>query len=327
MPMVITRWIVWLLLLLFIQVAASTVKYQPQFIKKSYLLDAILQVRAVDVNGDHRAELLISGKNYINRELYVYCLEFTAAGKPVVKWRSANLFEENSIIWMAVGNFSGTGRQLMVLTRSRYYCYAFDAAGFRLSAKGISDCEPLGMTAADLDGDALDELILVKVGGIDNNAYNCRIEIRKQIKGKFIPIYQSGLLGNIRAITAGDPDRDGQTELVVETGLRLETGVIRLYHYHNRQLTAFSDFAPPSGGAIYALKVSRFPNGVRLVTGSTRGKINFRKWTKGFMALATSEISLKKSLIDLEVADLNGDRQPELITVSYPAQFAIGTLQ
>jgi hypothetical protein len=327
MPLVIHRWIVCLLLLLFIQISASTVKYQPLFNQNHYLLEAILQVQAVDLGADHRAELLVAGKNYINRELFVYCLEFSHAGKPLVKWRSANLFEAGSILWMTVGDFSGAGQQLLVVTKRQYYFYDFDQNGFKLVAKLNSDDEPLTVAAADLDGDAITELIFVKVSGITNNAYNCAVEIRKIINGKFITVNQSGLFGNIRAITTGDADHDGQLELVVEEGLRLNTGKIHFYRFINNQLKETGKFQPASDGAIYAMKVRNFPEGARFVIGSTQGKINILKWNNDAWVPSASKFTVKSSLVDLEVVDLTGDGQPELITVGYPAKFTVWGLR
>jgi hypothetical protein len=325
MPMV-HRWIVWLLLLLVIQISASAIKYRPLFYEANYLLEAILQIQAVDLNDGRRAELLVAGKNYINRELFVYCLEFTVAGKPVVKWRSANLFEEGGIRGMTMGNFSGTGAQLIVVAKHQNYFYDFDQKGFKLVARESSDCEPLAVAAADLDGDEIAELILVKAGGITANAYNCVVDIRKRTGEKFITVYQSNLLGNIRAITTGDLDHDGQTELVVEEGLRLNTGKIHLYHFTNRRLSAAGQYRPANGGAIYAMKVRNFADGPRLVTGSTQGKINIFKLVNGSLAPIISESMLKSNLVDLEVADFDGDTELELVTVGYPAKFTIWKL-
>jgi hypothetical protein len=327
MPMVIHRWIVCLLLLLLIQISASAVKYQPLFIQDHYLLEAILQVQALDLGADHRAELLVAGKNYTNRELFVYYLGFSRAGKPLVKWRSANLFEAGSILWMAVGNFSGAGQELLVVTKRNYYFYDFDQNGFKLITKSNSDGGSLAVAAADLDGDAITELILVKVGGITGNAYNCAVEIRKKIDGKFTMVYQSGLFGNIRAITAGDADHDGQMELAVEEGLRLNTGKIHFYHFINNRLSEIEKFQPANGGAIYAMKVRDFPDGARFVIGSTKGKINILKWNNDSLRPSASELTVKSSLVDLEVADLTGDGQPELITVGYPAKFTVWGLR
>jgi hypothetical protein len=327
MTMVIHKWILCLLVMLFIQISASTIKYQPLFNQNNYLLEAILQAQAVDLNDDRHAELLVTGKNYLNRELFVYGLEFSVTGKPVVKWRSANLFEEGGILWAAVGNFSGTGKQVVVVTKHQYYFYDFDQKGFKLVTNVSSDGEPLAVAAADLDGDEIAELIIVKVGSIASNAYNCVVEIRKRTDGKFTTVYQSGLLGNIRSITTGDLDHDGQTELVVEKGLRLDTGKIHFYHFTNRQLVETGHFKPANGGAIYAMKVSNFPDGQRLVTGSTHGKINMLKWVNGSLAPIVPEIAVKSSLVDLEVADINGDTKPELITVGYPAKFTIWALR
>lgn len=316
------RWIVWVLLLIFIQLSALPANFKILFNETNFLLESVMQVLAADVDADQQKEILVTGKNYTGRELFVYCLEFES-NTLSFKWRSDNLFEERSILWSTLGNFDGRGEQLAVLTNSRTYLYQLTPANLQLLRRYNNEFEPLAVTAADLDGDGVTELLIAKVGKVTAQAYNCVVEIWKLGDHQLEKVYQSDLLGNIRGLAAGDLDHDNQVEIVVEEGLRLTTGNLRIYNYTEGRLVEKTKFRLNNNGAIYALKVRSLPEGRRLITGSVQGKINLLALTGGKVTATVPELALKSSLIDLEVADLNGDGRLELITASYPRKVQI----
>lgn len=317
------RWIVCVILLIVIQIAASPVRYKAVFNEEKFPLESILQVLAVDVDTDHRKEILVIGKNYVGRELFIYCLDFKPDFAPVIKWRSENLFEERSSIWVAAGNISHGGQQLVVVTNPWIYLYQFTSVNLQLVQKIPNETEPLAVTVEDVDGDRISELLTVKVGEVTAKAYNCVLEIWKFQDNKFNKAHRSGLLGNIRGLTTGDLDNDGLAEIVVEEGLRIDTGNVHIYNFQENRLVEKTQFKLNNNGAIYALKIRDFPEGRRLLTGSTMGKINLLGWGNGKIFTALPEFGLKGSLVDLEAADLNDDGQPELITAWYPSKLTI----
>ena len=317
------RWIVCVILIIVIQIAASPVKYKTVFNEEKFPLESILQVLAVDADSDPQKEILVTGKNYVGRELFIYCLDFKSGFTPVVKWRSENLFEERSLIWVASGNLSQGGQQLVVVTNNWTYLYRFAPENLQLVQQIANETEPLAVAVADIDGDGISELLTVKVGAVTAKAYNCVLEIWKLQDNKFHKVHLSGLLGNIRGLTTGDLDNDGLAEIVLEEGLRLDTGNVHIYNFQENRLVKKTQFKLNNNGAIYALKVRDFPDGRRLLTGSTKGKINLLGWAKGKIFAALPEFGLKGSLVDLEAADLNDDGQPELITAWYPSKLTI----
>ncbi|HYH02767.1 MAG TPA: VCBS repeat-containing protein [Bacillota bacterium] len=317
------RWLVCVVLLIVIQIAASPASYKTVFNETKFQLESILQVLAVDADTDQQKEILVTGKNYVDRELFIYCLDFKPGFTPVVKWRSDNLFEERSIIWTALGNFGQGGQQLLVLTTKWIYLYRVTPENLQLIQQIGNETEPLAVAVADMDGDGFSELLTAKVGAVTAKAYNCVLEIWKFQDNKFNKVHQSDLLGNIRSLTAGDLDNDGITEIVAEEGLRLDTGNIHVYNFKEDRLVEKTQFKLANNGAVYAMKIREFPDGKRLLTGSTKGKINQLGLSDGQVFTGLPELSLKSSIVDIEAADLNDDGKPELITASYPSKLTI----
>lgn len=316
------RWIVFVLFLLVIQISAGSPSYKTLYIEDKFLLEGILQLLPVDLNDDRKSELIVAGKNYTSEELFLYCLEFAPDGKPHILWRSANLFEERSILWVAQGKFDGTANQVLVATNSKYYFYNPEHTGLKLVKTITHNFEPLAVTAGDVDDDGVAEIITVQVGKVENQAYNCVLQFWKLQGDLTVKIYESNLLGNIRGVTIGDLDADGQNEILVEEGLRVNRGTIHFYGWNNGQLKERWRMKLTGNRAVYALKVREFPAGERLVTASINGKVNILAKEAKFVPVIP-EINMKTGLVDIEAADLDGDAEPELIVAGYPRKFTI----
>jgi hypothetical protein len=316
------RWIVCVLLLLVIQISAGPVNYQILYNDDNFLLEAILQLIPVDLDNDGKSELLVAGKNYTSEELFLYCLEFSPDCKPYIRWRSDNLFEQRSILWVAQGKYNGTTNQVLVATNSKYYFYNLENTGLRLVKTIAHQSKPLAVTAGDVDQDGIAEIITARVGKVEERAYNCVLQFWKLQDDLTVKLYESKLLGNIRGLSVGDPDGDGQNEILVEEGLRVNGGTIHLYNWDKGQLLEKWQIKLTGNGAVYALKVRSFPEGRRLITASANGKINLLAKGSNFVPVIP-EITLKTGLVDIESVDLNGDANPELIVAGYPRKFII----
>jgi hypothetical protein len=316
------RWIVCVLFLLIIQISAGSPNYKTLYNEDKFLMEGILQLLPIDLNDDGKSELMVAGKNYTSEELFLYCLEFAPDCKPYIRWRSANLFEERSILWVAQGNFNGTGHQVLVATNSKYYFYNPENTGLKLVKTIAHQSDPLAVTAGDVDGDGVAEIITARVGKVENQAYNCLLQFWKLQGDLTVKTSESNLLGNIRGLASGDLDGDGQNEILVEEGLRVNGGTIHVYNWTNGKLKERWRMKLTGNRAVYALKVREFPAGGRLVTASVNGKVNILAKEESFVP-AIPEITMKTGLVDIEAADLDGDAEPELIVAGYPRKFTI----
>jgi WD40 repeat protein len=319
------RWIVYIILLLLIQISANFSDYKLVFEDEHYLLEGIFQVVETDLDHDRVSEFVICGKNYVGEEMFVYWLtrNGVADGPPVVKWQSQNLFEERSNLWVATGKFTADENQLVAVSDSQFYIYQSENETLNLILQENHKFEPLNVSAGDIDGDGRDEMVVARIGKITSKIYDGMVQVWRFKEGKFELMVESGLLGNIRGLTTGDLDGDGKSEIVVEEGLKFGAGNIHVLSFGEDKLTEKYCLKKPVKGAIFSLKVKNFPEGIRLIAGSTTGKVNFFSWENNKLVLTGKELSVDCSLVDLAASDLNNDQTPELLLVGYQQHLMI----
>lgn len=297
-------------------------EYKPVFNDQQFLMESLFQIIETDLDQDQHLEMVVAGKNYMNRELLIYWLTVNRDWQPEIKWQSPNLFEERSVLWVATGRFNEWGRVLLASTASKYYWFTFDNTGLQLIQETEHGLDPLNVVAGDVDGDGLDEVIVARIGEITLTTYLGYIEVWKWSEGRFILMGQSGLLGNIRGLTAGDLDNDGKAEIIVEEGLKLDSGRLHVLSYQADQFIEIYQTVAV-GGAAYGLKVKQIGDQQCLITASTRGRVNLFSWQEKRLLRAQEEFSFNNSLVDLEGIDLDGDGIPELVLITYPQRLTI----
>ena len=322
------KWIVCLVLLLIIQIAANFSDYKVTFQDDHFLMEGVFQVIGTDLDNDNVSEMAIAGKNYIGRELFVYWATIGPDFKPVIKWQSPNLFEDRSIIWIAAGKFTGDKNQLLVITETQAYIYELADGGLTLVKQEKQPFDPLtinaGITSADLNGDGRSELAVAKVGRITSKNFDGMIQVWQFKDGKPEIVAQSAsTLGNIRSIAAGDIDGDGKGELFVEEGPGTSPGRVHLLSLNDNKLTERYISKNFVNGAVFAMKVRSLPEGQRLLTASDNGKLDIWMWDKSALVAAERERQFNSGFVDVDAMDLNNDQIPELLLVGYPQRLMI----
>lgn len=318
------RWIVYLILPLIIQVSASFPDYQLVFDDDHFMLEGIFQVLETHLGNDPPTELVISGKNYVGEEMFCYWLNGMeeSSRKPVVKWQSPNLFEERSVLWTATGKIIPGVNQLLAITSSQYYFYQLEDSSLKLSLQGKHTFQPLNIACGDVDADGQDELIVARIGKITSKIYDGIVQVWRFQEGKFNLIVESGLMGNIRGLTAGDIDGDGKSEIFVDEGFKFDSGNIHVLEFKDKLVERYC-LKKGVKGAVFSLKVKAFPEGNRLITASAKGKVNSFLWTNETLVPAGLDLTFDCSLVDIEAMDINGDQVPELIVAGYPQHLMI----
>jgi hypothetical protein len=278
-----------------------------------------------DLDHDQTPDFILTGQNNEAREFFIYWLSVGQDLKPVVKWQSDNLFEEKSIWWVAIGKFTADQEQLLAISDTQLLLYQYEKMGFQLVKQEPCNFTPLNLTSGDLDGDGRWELAIAKIGQITNQIYNSKIQIwcYNDLEDKFVLKSESGLLGNVRGLTAGDLNNDGIAEILVDEGLRFQSGNIHLLKWKDNRIEEESCLKKAIKGAIYAMNIGTFPDRIRLVTASSSGKVNFLFWNNQTLTLEKPEVSFECELISIVVSDLNLDQIPELIVTGYPQQLSI----
>lgn len=295
--------------------AVSSGGYQTVFQDDQFLTESIFQICSADLDADGHSEALLSGKNYTGREVFIYWLRPGTDGKPQVLWQSDNLFEDLSTLWIGYGKFTADRGQLLALSNNKAYFYQYQPASGRpepvLAVE--HDLKPLNVANGDLDGNGRDELIVARVGKITAQNYQAFVEVwRFDESGRMTLAAKSDLIGNIRGITAGDLDGDGRSELLVDEGSRFASGNIHLFRLEDQVLTEVYCMKKALKGAVYAMTVAKFPEGIRLVTGSTDGQLNFFAWQNQQLVRSSPSLSFQDELVAVAVLDDNSAADPVL---------------
>lgn len=316
------KWIAFAVLVMVMQIAATSPGFNLEFQDDHFLVEGIFQTQALE--SADAPEFIVSGKNYTGRDMYLYLLTVGPDFKPAIQWQSENLFEERSTLGVTVGKFTAPERQILAISQTNFYLYQFTKEKPFLAIQGRHKLDALNIASADLNGDGRDELITAVVGQVTNTSYQCRVRVWKFENNQFALIAQSGLMGNIRSLTAGDLDGDGSVEIVVEEGLRAASGNLHILSLtNNNQFVEEYNLKKATQSAAYGIKIRSFPEGIRLIAATANGKINFFKWSNRQLVPTGAELSFSSGLVDADALDLNGDLLPELLIICYPQRFLI----
>ncbi|NLN16044.1 MAG: hypothetical protein GX182_01855 [Firmicutes bacterium] len=92
--------------------------YEIRWQEDNFPMDSLLQVCAVDLTGDGQDELLILGRNYELREVFLQVLGWNG-GEFITLGRSENLFGAGGHYTMAVGRFQSEDLEIIILNGDR----------------------------------------------------------------------------------------------------------------------------------------------------------------------------------------------------------------
>ena len=314
------KWIVCTLFFCTIQVFANNSAYRPVYQGEKFLGESLFQVLPF---GEAEKGFIVSAKNYLGKEVFLYWLTTNKAMKPQRKWKSPNLFEERSPLLCATGQFTQATPELIALSNSKYYLFGLEDGTVKQLEQKTLEFKPLNLAAGDFDGDGYDELVVAKIGQINAKSFNVLVQLWKYQAGTWQLLTKTGLLGNIRSIAVGDLDEDGQAEVFVEEGQLTLSGNIHVLKFTNGKMTEICLLKKPLTKAAYGMKVANFPEGKRLMAATANGKIHFFTWENQRLISIPQEISFTCGLVDAAALDLNEDQNPELLAVGYPNRFFV----
>lgn len=306
----------------FFTVAESSEAYTQIWDKTDFLSQGLFQVITTDLDGDGNSEIFVSAKAYENRELKIYQLNNDLE----TVWESDNLFEDRSILWLISGKFGTYGQCLIASTYTKFYIYKMNEGKMSLVDELNHNLQPQAYTAGDIDGDGNDELVVSRIGDITSTMYNCYLQVMQlNDYGNWEVLTQTGNLGNIRSITTGDLNEDGCSEILVEEALKVTNGDLHIFSYYDGKLQETYKATQMLRGAAYGMRVKRDDYGVRLVTATSRGAVNFFRWQNNRFVAERDEIIVKGDLVDVELLDINYDGSPEVLLIVYPSKFKVYT--
>ncbi|MGQ9778603.1 MAG: FG-GAP repeat domain-containing protein [Bacillota bacterium] len=298
----------------------------PVFRQEGFRFEAILSAGAADLDGDGRDEVIIVGRNYLDREVCVEVLGWQD-GSLVPEWRSPNLLEpESSLLALPVRRREGPPL-LFAITRSRFRIICHGEGGYAETYTGPMEFAAEEGTSGDLDGDGQDELVLSATLRNTKSGREKNLRLLSFSPDGLSCLAASAPVGNIRALAAGDLDGDGRAEVIAEVGVTTKPGEFHLFRLEDGLLRRFATQKTLLPAAGYGLAVGPWTaERAGLLAASAPGRLFSFSWTRGSL-VKEAEMAFRGSPIALSLGDLDGDGCPEMIIVAYPAVLQVFALE
>ncbi|MCK9221949.1 MAG: VCBS repeat-containing protein [Limnochordia bacterium] len=289
---------------------------------QDYLMEAILQVERMDLDEDGKDELIILGRNYEARETFIYAL--TWSGREwLVLWQSPNLFETASPIYMAVGDFRGSGPELLVMTNTKYRIYHWSSKGFEEVWSGANTF-PVRLATGLARTEGVDYLIRTRLARTTElTVFDELVLLMWQEPEGFVELSRTGEISHIRALNAADIGGSGQTEVFTETGEAMARGEVQVW-----QITPQNKFkrlfaGTLSSSPVFAMAGGDFLAKSLLVIGDNAGRINLYGLTGNGLQSEGKQLRVGYGLVSAAVGTFTGNQSNEIAMVRYPAELML----
>lgn len=297
--------------------------------KEHYLYDAFFKVEAVDLMDCGATQLVVLGRDYTDHRLSVQLLSWSE-GELISNWESPNLIEERPVA-MATGAPLPTGEQfILVLTQKHLYLYTYQNEKITLFAQIYHTLSPFDLSVADLDGDGIDELLIVRLGKRMANYDEKVVEVYRLEGQELQNIGSSPYLGNIRCLTSGDLNGDGCAAVVTESGLSYRAGTFTLLHWDPDEAQLVPEIQEKkllSSLALGMQVVTEAHGRLILCTADGWGRLNFFTVNRDDFHSCRPEYSFPNGLVGVTAGDLNGDGITEGIVVGHPNNLMVFSLE
>ena len=282
----------------------------------------VLQVVAVDLDGDGAAELVVLGRHYEQKTDDLWVLRCRAAegatcapaGTP-----PARLTGPLGHVALAAGDLTGDGR-IRVLTAGagRLTLWTWDPQGWQATWEGSVEAPVEYAAAVRVPGlTGVVAMVVVHTQPL----WHHRLTAYHWAGSGFEPLMEPVRSGPVRAMAALDLVGDGQSELVLEVGEGSQPGSLHVWRWEGssfqRRLTAPSGHAAAFALAAGAVHPPLRPR-EQLLVADNRGQVALYGWEEGGFTRVGGAPTLGWSLVSAAAGDLDGDGVAEAVVVEYP---------
>ncbi|NLC53254.1 MAG: VCBS repeat-containing protein [Firmicutes bacterium] len=290
-----------------------------QYSHKDFLYEAWFKVEATDLMGTGASQLVVLGRDYMEGRLSAQLLAWEGEGL-TSKWESPNLLTEGPVMVSMGRPLPGGEPMLIVLTQAHLYLYTCQNEKIILTSQYKHTLSPAELSVADLDGDGQDELLIVRLGQRQPTYDENVVEVYRLAEDGLVMMGRSGLLGQIRALTAGDLDGDGCAEVVTDTGLSSRAGVFTVLGWdaQKRELVTRLRVEGLLATMAFGMTIAAGGDGPLLYTADGWGRLNRFYLANDQLIPASEHYSFPNGLVGIAVGDLNGDGHTEIVVVGHP---------
>ena len=222
---------------------------------------------------------------------------------------------------MTTGKLLPSGEEaIIIFTEKCLYLYTYENERITLTSQIYHSLSPYELSAADLDGDGIDELLVVRLGKRMDKYDEKVVDVYRLLGEELLKIGTSPLLGNIRSITGGDLDGDGYAEVITESGLSSRSGTITFLRWDQEEEMLVPEFKSEKllPAVAFGMQVGTIDKRSILYTADGWGRLNFFTLEeKGFKAIR-KERSFPSGLVTVATGDINGDGEQEVVVVGHP---------
>ena len=319
-----------LTLLLLLTIISLSRAAPPSYLltKKDYLYDTFFKVEATDLMDLDYSQVVVLGRDYTERRISVQLLSWSE-GDLVSHWESPNLINEGPVM-MTTGRPLPTGEQfIIILTQNHLYLYTYQNERIILRSQIYHTLSPYELSAADLNGDGIDELLVVRLGKRLAKHDEKVVDVYCLEGEELLKVGTSPLLGNIRCLTGGDLDGDGFAELVTESGLSSRPGLFTLLRWDQEQeeLTLETKGEKLLSSLVFGMQIATDGERVVLYTADGWGRLNFFALEKNKFSAVRKELSFPNGLVTVTTGDLDGDGINEALVVGHPNNLMVFRLE
>lgn len=294
--------------------------------QESFLMQALLQTAAADFLGDGRTGLALVGRNYEQREAYVYVLYWDGTAFRSL-WRSPNVWEEASHVAMAAGDFRGTGRtELAVLTveKTRLFQWNGDEMALAYEGPGMDPSAEIGVVGHP--DHPYDLIALTRRHAVNGLTPLLGVELWGWLGGGMRPLWETPTIGRVRAVAAG-AGAGGHGDLVLEVGEGMGPGDIQVWSWDPDAYAYELTFAKPlRSQPAFGLATAVLDGADVVLAADDRGYLSVHK-LGGAMPELGQSVSLGWALASVAAGDFFGNGGVQAVIAGYPNRLHVVELK